>query len=165
MDLVPYKCESCRFTFGILCSHIHWGLLSDKVGCQEPDGDSSFGTGGRSWEEERLPTRLPPSPASTHCDGLIASLCVWQGENSISLRKFKKSQSALCPCFQSYLLRLSFLPRSRLDRSCRQQMRKDRDMAKMTMPLTTEANTATLSPWSSGRGIAVVRKIEQNIKS
>lgn len=34
-------------------------------------------------------------------------------------------------------------------------MRKDRDMARMTMPLTTEANTATLRPRSSGLGMAV----------
>lgn len=37
-------------------------------------------------------------------------------------------------------------------------MRKDRDMARMTMPLTTEANTATLRPRSSGLGIAVEGK-------
>ena len=53
-----------------------------------------------------------------------------------------------------YLLRPSFLDRSRPERSCRQQMRKDRDMARMTMPLTTDANTATLRPRSSGLGIA-----------
>lgn len=33
-------------------------------------------------------------------------------------------------------------------------MRKDRDIARMTMPLTTEANTATRRPRSSGLGIA-----------
>lgn len=67
------------------------------------------------------------------------------------------------PSLQPYLLRPSFLARSRLDRSWRQQMRKDRDMARMTMPLTTEANTATLRPRSSGLGMAVGENVIQKI--
>lgn len=41
-----------------------------------------------------------------------------------------------------------------LMRSCRQQTMKDTDMARMTMLLTTDASTATLSPRSSGLGMA-----------
>lgn len=39
-------------------------------------------------------------------------------------------------------------------RSCRQQMMKERDIARMTMPLTTEASTATRRPRSSGIDMA-----------
>lgn len=54
----------------------------------------------------------------------------------------------------THLARTSFLAFFLLDRSCRQQTRKDSDMARMTTPLTTDANTATLKPRSSGLGIA-----------
>lgn len=147
------------FTSGILCSHILWVLRSSRGGCRELDGGSSSGRGGRSWEEGKLPTPLLLAQASTRCDGLSASPDAWGGANIISLscpQRLRVPFDTLFP--KAYLVRLSFLALSRLDRSWRQQMRKDRDMARMTMPLTTEANTATLRPRSSGLGIAVGRK-------
>ena len=112
------------------------------------------------WGRERLPLplfslqptlaatvrALLPAPEMGRSSSAQGFCNVWQLE----------VEGYLWPPFlQPYLLRPSFLARSRLDRSCRQQMRKDRDMARMTMPLTTEANTATLRPRSSGLGMAV----------
>ena len=145
----------CHVTSGTLCSRIRWVLRSGRGGCQEPGGGSSSARDGRSWGEGTPPTHPLLSPASTRCDGSCASPCAWDREILIKLRGLRVEGYFRQPSLQSYLLRPSFLARSRLDRSCRQQMRKDRDMARMTMPLTTEANTATLRPRSSGLGMAV----------
>ena len=60
-----------------------------------------------------------------------------------------------CGCVCVYLLLPSLLVALSFPvRSCRQQMMKERDIARMTMPLTTEANTATRRPRSSGLDMA-----------
>lgn len=157
-------------TSGTLCSHIPRAHPSGRGGCREPDGGSSSGRDERSLVEGKTPTRLLLSRASTRPGGQSVSLSAWK-YLSIWYLSWSSVQTrftcySFLLCIQSYLLRPSFLARSRLDRSCRQQMRKDRDMARMTTPLTTEAKTATRRPRSSGLGIAAeVKKKKKKKKS